>query len=377
LHFNKIWVLSILILSTTILAGVVFLFWYLRPDDEQPTNPGETEPGTPIGALVAEEIPLNQEYQDVIPTRTITTAIVVATSTLETKITQITDGVYTQTSSATPPGTPSKTPTQPPTSTPSPSFTWTPSPTASNTPIPTSTPYLSPTWTTLPTATSTPLPTPTEIPLPTNTWTPVPARLSGRLLLNGIPIEENAYLILEDQSLAQIAETIVSQDGIYTFYDVPTNLDGYNILFSQDQNNDYGVYDVVSWGWLGPIPAQEGSVIDLPDFDVGLQGLEYLNPIPDSQISGSAITENSPLSFQWTGHPYAETYWVTLLDGDNFVEIWKSGVMTNPSVDFDGRLNNNSIIQPGQYWWVVGFKGTLGDFTITAFGFLDGFTVIP
>jgi hypothetical protein len=201
--------------------------------------------------------------------------------------------------------------------------------------------------------------------------------LSGRLLLNGIPIEENAYLILEDQSFTQIAETIVSQDGIYTFYNVPTNLDGYNILFSQDHNNDYGVYDVVSWSWLGPITVQEGSVIDLPDFDVGLQGLEYLNPIPDSQISGSAITENSPLSFQWTGHPYAESYWVTLLDGENFVEIWKSGVMTNPSVDFDGRLNDNSLIQPGQYWWVVGFKGTLGDFTITGFGFLDGFTVIP
>ena len=377
MHFNKIWVLSILIISTTILAGAVFLIWYLKPDEVQPTYPGETKAATTIIALVAEEIPINQEYQDIIPTQTLTAAIKVATSTLDTNLTQITDGVYTETSSATPPGTPSETPTQPQSSTPSRTFTWTPSPTASSTPIPTLTPYLSPTWTPLPTATSTPPPTPTETPLPTHTWTPVPARLSGRLLLNGIPIEENAYLILEDQSFTQIAETIVSQDGIYTFYNVPTNLDGYNILFSQDQNNDYGVYDVVSWSWLGPITVQEGSVIDLPDFDVGLQGLEYLNPIPDSQISGSAITENSPISFQWTGHPYAESYWVTLLDGENFVEIWKSGVRTNPSVDFDGRLNDNSLIQPGQYWWVVGFKGTLGDFTITGFGFLDGFTVIP
>lgn len=377
MHFNKIWVVSILIISITILAGMAFLIWYLYPDYANPTYPGETKAGTTIVALVAKEIPINQEYQDIIPTRTITAAINVATSPLDSNLTQITNGVYTETSSATPPGTPSETPMQPPTSTPSPFFTRTPSPTASSTPIPTLTPYLSPTWTPLPTATSTSLPTPTETSLPTHTWTPVPARLSGRLLLNGIPIEENAYLILEDQSFTQIAETIVSQDGIYTFYDVPTNLDGYNILFSQDHNNDYGVYDVVSWGWLGPIIVQEGSVIDLPDFDVGLQGLEYLNPIPDSQISGSAITENSPLSFQWTGHPYAESYWVTLLDGENFVEIWKSGVMTNPSADFDGRLNDNSIIQPGQYWWVVGFKGTLGDFTITGFGFLDGFTVIP
>lgn len=374
---NLFRILSIFIVSTIIIAGLVFLVWNSISGAPASFYVDERENGTQVGDVIAEQKSIIQENQVVAQNQTLVASLSIATATPHSTFTQIAGENYSRPLSATPTITQSEIPDQNPTSTAIPSSTWTPTPTGINNPAPTAIPFLSPTWTPVPSATNTSIPMSTATPIPTNTWTPVPARISGRLLLDGVPIEENVQLILEDQSFNQIAETIVASNGIYTYYDVPTNLDGYNILFSQDQNDNLGVYEVVSWGWLGPIIVQDGAAIDLPDFDIGLQGFEYTNPTPDSQIPITSITENSPITFQWTGYPYAGTYWVTLLDGDNLNEVWKSGLITNLSVNFNGTLNDSSKIQAGQYWWGVGFQGTLGDYNITAFGFLDGFTVTP
>jgi hypothetical protein len=291
-----------------------------------------------------------------------------ATPTPDEDLPQITILIITKTLSPTQPGEVSASPTQSPTPTPTIPSTLTPAPTDTNTPAFTSTPTStpSPTWTLTPSSTL----------IPTNTWTPVPARLSGRLMQDSTPVETGVTLILEDQSFNQVSETTVIKDGKFSFESVPYNPDGYNVLFSQDRNIGFDPYKVISWGWFGPIIIQDGAVIDLPDFDISLHGLDYTHPIPDSQISGSSITDNNPLSFEWTGHPYAGEYWVTLVD-ENFVEIWKSELITETKVNFNGILNNGKQIQSGQYWWGVGTYGNLGDFKVTIFGFLDGFTIIP
>jgi hypothetical protein len=366
--------LVIRIIAAILLAGLAFIIW----------NPRGQNPGSIEFDQIDSSTP-NIQAQNF--SQTPNSAIATATETLDADLPQITILIFTKTLSATQPGEESASPTQSPTPsptlpfsltptpsdtspTPSPTipFSLTPAPTDTSTPNQTLTPTKnpSPTWTLTPSATK----------IPTNTWTPAPARLSGRLLLDSEVVEGNVTLILEDQSYNQVAKTDVLEDGKYSFESVPHNLDGYNVLFSQDQNVSFDPYKVISWGWFGPIIVQDGTVIDLPDFDISLHGLDYTQPIPDSQIPGSSITDNNALSFEWTGHPYAGEYWVTLID-ENFVEIWKSELITETKVNFNGVLNDGQKIQPGQYWWGVGTYGNLGDFKVTVFGFLDGFTITP
>jgi hypothetical protein len=351
LNIHRFRNLGIRIISAIIFAWLVFLIWNPNPDESRVIHLTETQIGIQVETIVAEQKISRSENQPITPSHTLTPDN--ATATRDADLTLTTVKISTETLTPTPTGTPDETLTH----TPTPSLTATLTPSLTGTSAPTS--------------------SPTTTQIPTNTWTPAPARISGQLLVNGMLVDQDTTLILEDQSFNQIAETITLPVGRYLFDGVPANLDGYNVLFSQERNSSFGEYEVFSNAWIGPIVVSDGASIDLPDFDIGLQGLEYTNPIPDSQIPISTITDDSPLTFRWTGYPYAGSYWVTLLDGDNFAEIWKSGLVSDTNVDFNGTLMDGSRIQPGQHWWGVGVQGTLGEFAITAFGFLDGFLVIP
>jgi hypothetical protein len=196
------------------------------------------------------------------------------------------------------------------------------------------------------------------------------------VFLNGSPVDENTVLILEDQSYNPIAEVMVSATGSYVINNVPSSTEGYNLLFAQERNSHLGVYEVFSYGWFGPIVVEDGAEIILPDFDIGLQGFDTINPVPDSSIQLSTITSQTPLIFQWIPHPLASEYWVSLLNG-TLKQIWDSGRLTEPNASFDGTFDDGSQIQAGQYWWRVSLQGPLGDLTITASAFLDGFSIVP
>lgn len=345
---------GIRILFALIFAGIVFLIWNPKPKGSDPTTLDEAEIKTLVSAtMVAQEISMTRN-QTLTPSWTSTGDG--ATATPET----------------------SERTTIPPTQTPTSTLTETPG--NSPTPTPTSSQPPSPTWTAVdsptPTQTSSPTIPPTATLLPTTTPSPIPARLSGNLLKNGVPVEQNATLILRDKFNNQVAQAVVSANGTYAFDNVPPDLEGYTLLFSQYLNSSFGVYEVFSYGWFGPIIVNIGANLVLPDFDIGLQGFDSINPIPDSRIRLSQITNQTPLAFQWVPHPYASEYWVTLSD-DTLRNIWQSGRIAATSVNFNGTLADGSQIQPGQYWWQVGMQGSLGDFTITAFGFFDGFTIIP
>ncbi|MEJ2560551.1 MAG: hypothetical protein P8186_30880, partial [Anaerolineae bacterium] len=104
-------------------------------------------------------------------------------------------------------------PVDTPTDTPVPSLTPTQPFLATDTPTPIGS---TPTWT--PTSTDTPPPNPTPL---------APGRITGRVLLDGVPVSGNVALRLEDQAYNLIAETTVGADGVYVFPDLDPSSEGY------------------------------------------------------------------------------------------------------------------------------------------------------
>jgi hypothetical protein len=283
-----------------------------------------------------------------------------------------------------------------PTDTPSPSSTATPvpgntptdnTPEAMHSPVdtPTDTPVPSPTPTLPFLATATPTPigsTPTSTPTSTDAPAPnptplAPGRITGRVLLDGTPVRGNVALRLEDQAYNLIAETTVGADGVYVLPDLDPSSEGYNVAFAQEWNAQYSIDQVVSWGWIGPIAVEDGEVIEVPDFEISLQGFKKINPEPNASFSATALSSENPILFEWTAYPQADTYWVDLVRGEEQEMVWQSTRVQATSLAFNGRVGNGTHIQPGEYWWGVGARRALGPYLLTVYGYLPVFMIEP
>lgn len=197
----------------------------------------------------------------------------------------------------------------------------------------------------------------------------------GRVLINGQPVEPGVILVLEDRSLNLIAETAVVAGGMYQFQDVPPSDDGYNVTFSWELNQSYGVDEVISWEWIGPVAYDGQSTLRLPDLEIALLGLEHIQPEPDSSQTAASISPATPLTFVWGPHPAATRYWVDLLPDTSFERVWHSAFTQTTSAGFDGQLEDGSSIQPGAYWWVVGGQSTKEGYRLTIYGHLAALTI--
>jgi hypothetical protein len=273
--------------------------------------------------------------------------------------------------------TPSPTPSATamiPTATPEPTATVPPAVTA--TPVPSSTPQ--PTATPTPVASHTPRPTPTATPRPTATATPTDtpapssAAIRGRILLNGTPPDGVVWLTLEDQAY-QALRAVEVAGGDYRFENLPASAEGYNVVFMQGSNPQFGVEEVVSWAWIGPLAVQDGAVVDLPDLEIGLLGLTQTDPPADAFVG--AITPQAPLTLAWDPYPDASRYWVDLHAGRALQRVWQSDAVAGTSVSFDGILDSGETLTPGTYWWRVGAQ--VDGINMTLSGPLEGFTVRP
>jgi hypothetical protein len=228
-----------------------------------------------------------------------------------------------------------------------------------------------------PAPTDTPTYTPVPSPTPTPTISPLPpGRITGRVLLNGTPVSEGVTLKLENRSYNVIAKTKVGADGVYAFTDLEASSEGYNVSFAQQWNSQYGTDQVVSWGWLGPVPVEDGAVIELPDFDISLLGFKQVNPEPDATFSAAAISPGNPITFEWTAYPQAVKYWVDVVRGEEQELVWQSLIQAT-SFAFDGTVGNGAHIQPGEYWWGVGARRELGPYKLTVYGYLSGLIIEP
>lgn len=245
--------------------------------------------------------------------------------------------------------------------------------TAKPTPNPTATPR--PGATATPGAADTPAPQQT---LPSNpTATPGPPGISGRVLIDGQVAEPGLVLLLEDPSFTVVAETTVGDGGRYRFEDAPASDDGYNVTFNWERNQAYDLSEVIAWGWIGPVPYDGESDVQLPDLEIELSGLAQVEPEPDTSHAASTLSPATPLTFVWGAHPAATRYWVDLLADESFARVWHSTFTESTSTTFDGQLDDGTGVAPGVYWWAVGGQSTVQGYQVTVYGHLAGLTIRP
>jgi hypothetical protein len=281
-----------------------------------------------------------------------------------------------------PPPVASPSPSPQPTATPRPTSTATatreatpaPTVTVSATPVPTRSPTPTHRPTSAPTQTPVPSPTPTSVATPTAGPS---ARITGRLVVDGVPAAEGVRLTLEDPYYNVVGEVTVQANGLFAFVNLPASSGGYNVLFSQERNPVYATDEVVSWGWVGPVALAPGGWAALPDFDVALRGLNPTRPGYGATVSASALSAEEPLTFEWSAYPGASAYWVDLVRGEEQVTVWQSDLTAGTSVAFDGVLDGGASIEPGEYWWGVGARQELGAYETTVFGYLSKLTITP
>lgn len=214
-------------------------------------------------------------------------------------------------------------------------------------------------------------PPPTPTPFGENT-------ISGRMLINGEPITKPLQLIVEDQNYTAIAVTTVQSDGTFEITDLPNTTDGYNVLFMQEQNDAYyGTDEVVSYGWIGPIPVSDNATVQLPDFDISLFQFHPVAPPYDTTRSLAQISETSPLAFEWTPYQSETSYWIDLFKGQSATAVWQSDPTTETAVAFDGTTDDGSRLQPGDYWWGVGARRLVDNYQFVSYGYLSALQLEP
>jgi hypothetical protein len=200
--------------------------------------------------------------------------------------------------------------------------------------------------------------------------------ITGRVLLDGATAD-GVTIKLEDQALNTVAETVVGADGAYNFSNLEPTKAGYNLVFSREWNVQFKLGQVISWGWVGPIPVAEGAVVQIPDFDISLLGFEPIAPVPKASLSAASVSPSSPIQFKWAAYPEATRYWVDLVHGQEQSLVWQSPVAESTSISFDGTLNSGARIQPGEYRWGVGAQRELGAYRLTVYGYLPALLIVP
>jgi hypothetical protein len=207
------------------------------------------------------------------------------------------------------------------------------------------------------------------------TATAAPGQISGRLLFNGAPAN-GVTLELEDQAFNTIAQTTAGADGSYNFSNLPASSQGYVVSFAQEWNDQYKIDQVISWGGLGPVAVANGVVVQLPDFDISLLGFGQTNPAPNAAFSAGAISGGNPITFEWSGYPQANAYWVDLAQEEGQAPLWTSQAEST-SLVFNGKLSNGEQIQPGEYWWGIGAHCQLGQYNLVVYGYLPVLRIEP
>ena len=199
----------------------------------------------------------------------------------------------------------------------------------------------------------------------------------GRLVRDGTPVPAGATVKLEDQTFAIVAVATTDAQSVYSFDNLTVSGTGINVLFAQEWNEQYDVGDVVSWAWLGPLTISRGATLELPDFDISLQGFEQVNPQSGASFSASTISVQSPLSFEWSPYPQASAYWVDLAKGDDMNRVWQSPLVDTTNVSFDGTLDDGSHATADTYWWGIGARKAVGDYHLTVYGYLPTIVITP
>jgi hypothetical protein len=180
---------------------------------------------------------------------------------------------------------------------------------------------------------------------------------------------------LEDVTYAIVATATTDEQGVYTFDGLASLDPGANVLFAQEWNEQYDTNEVVSWAWLGPLSVARGNVLNLPDFDVDLQGFESVAPSAGASFSAADISAQNPIVFEWSPYPEATDYWVDLMQGDDLIRVWQSPLVGTTNVAFDGTTAEGSPVTADTYWWGIGARKVVENYQLTVYGYLPTLTI--
>jgi hypothetical protein len=197
--------------------------------------------------------------------------------------------------------------------------------------------------------------------------------IAGKVVISALPIDQEITLVLEDQKY-QVVQKMTFQKGEYRFENLPASIEGYNILFSQENNPQFENTGVVSWAWIGPVSIRDDEIREMPMLDISMQGFQPLSP-PDGSIIKASSIQNTPLIFEWQAFPTASRYWVDLFTGSSLQFVWQSNFVSQSSISFDGSFQNGERIAPGSYWWSVGMQ--IDGISLTIVSPVAGFTLMP
>jgi cytoskeletal protein RodZ len=324
-----------------------------------------------LGLFLVQGLNEPQPGDELTPTGALSTSTATQTQTATSTGTRRptrTPKLITDTPGPTQTSAPANSPTAMPTENPTANPTATqPAPSATSAPANTATATQAPAQ---PSATQTPLPpTATNTPEPTATGaataylSPTPLEtailISGRVVNQDTPIENVTIILeitLEQNDVVELVTTTAS-DGTYQFQSTWKNK-AFDITFSLESNSQLEpASDYVTWTWfegtiLGNIEAPDLEISAKPNGDLFEQSL----PSDGSSFSAAQITFETPLTFEWTGYPQAEQYWVDLGRQGEENPAWSSIPLIDVYVDFNGTLSNppQTKISEGTYWWAVG-----------------------
>ena len=182
---------------------------------------------------------------------------------------------------------------------------------------------------------------------------------------------------LERQDYTLAATATTDGQGMYIFDGLGASDANCSVVFAQEWNATYGVDEVASWAWLGPVTARGGASVTLPDLEVGLPNLGQFEPQAGASVSSAGLSQQTPLTFEWTELSGEVAYWVDLARGEELAVVWQSPLVETPRVTWDGTLSDGSHVPPDTYWWGIGARRDLDGYEMTVYGYLTALFITP
>ena len=218
----------------------------------------------------------------------------------------------------------------------------------------------------------TPSPTPTSTSSPTFSPTATLAQgeigISGRVVLNGVPVSGVNVTFRDDQPPRS---AVTDSLGRYWFTTYAIGID-FLLSFEQATNLQYSpgtpvASTAILYGYL----PSSNTVITLPDLEISLiiagQSFEPTIPIDGATFSAVNITSSNPLQFVWTTYNQSEYYYVELFTATSDELLWGSEDLTSTNVMFAGILDDATQITAGTYNWYVTANRQLNGYMLTIY----------
>ncbi len=161
-------------------------------------------------------------------------------------------------------------------------------------------------------------------------------------------------------------------DGSYTFGHVADSPDGYEVVFSQEDNPELQaeIEKYATWAWLSPIRVS-GAKVQVPAFDIALLTKDRQLWAPVSPAKDAKFGTGETIQFEWPSFAGNPRYWVDITRGQDPNPVWKSTPLMQTKASWAGT-------DAGDYWWAVGaYWDVQPPYRVTVYSYYTPFVLKP